>query len=376
VIAGGRFVEHFEVFVLTPRAHALTVKRGRAVRTRGTLSLRCRPHIIAAPTWPVFAIVAFADKFPIRGVVYPFRCFIAPKEGFPMPRLLLLRRWRGFTLIELLVVIAIIAVLIGLLVPAVQKVREAAQRLQCSNNLHQIGIAAHNHNDTYGFLPPLSGADGGFAPGGYSNNGNLFYWLLPYIEQDNIYKLHPSLYSWTMPGETDPGPIVNQTIKTYLCPSDPHQRPVQMWTGGWAAGNYVANWQVFANVPSWDVTVTRNIPASFPDGTSNTIVFAEKLARCGDPAVGQFSPLWGHGSWDYNWMPAFETWLASGPGAHFQVQPTQNNCNHFLASTGHSSGMVVCMGDDSVRTLNPTMANITYWYACTPDAGDILGPDW
>jgi prepilin-type N-terminal cleavage/methylation domain-containing protein/prepilin-type processing-associated H-X9-DG protein len=221
------------------------------------------------------------------------------------------RRRPGFTLIELLVVIAIIAILIGLLVPAVQKVREAAARLKCQNNLHQIGIGLHSYHDVNQHFPPGKGPNYvGKVPGAkaYARWG-VHAFLLPYIEQDNLYKS----IDFTFPPETPGmGGVINfmpayenpnrenaapcrTKVDLFICPSDAAPLPPD-WPG---QNNYLGNLgtQHLCDLSEkLKSTIAPNEQANgifyylsdvkiadILDGTSNTAMFSEKIRGRGQP---------------------------------------------------------------------------------------------
>jgi len=209
------------------------------------------------------------------------------------------RRSSAFTLIELLVVIAIIAVLIGLLLPAVQKVREAAARAKCQNNLKQLGVAAHNYHDALGKLPPAVqiaqvSANGTqdmlsvYRTPGFGPNWAVF--ILPYIEQDALYKTI-NIASYMTSNGFDPSwrALKDKTIPIMLCPSDPFND--QPFTGnpqylgtGWARGNYAAN-----AGPGW-----LNQTVGGQSGTSGSSGTPALTAFNGVGAAGPFGVNYGH----------------------------------------------------------------------------------
>jgi prepilin-type N-terminal cleavage/methylation domain-containing protein/prepilin-type processing-associated H-X9-DG protein len=313
---------------------------------------------------------------------------------------------RGFTLIELLVVIAIIAVLIGLLLPAVQKVREAAARTQCLNNLKQIGLAAHNYHDSNGYLPPGNALIPVY--GNTVQSDNLAAWrhsrgsgigtlafLLPYVEQSNIYNQLPQSVL-AFPTTSSPintfwyNAVFNPTyamsqnkVKVYQCPSDgsgdnPSQGMFAMLyvTGASlgfegifigsptpiSRGNYASNAGTIADATQSAFygplcgpyfTDSRTKLTDIGDGTSNTIGFGETLANS-DQGPRLYSSSWMGGT---N-MPTY--WGLPDPGAWYTF------------SSYHTGIINFSFCDGSVRTIrkglatNPGSAD---WYAFQYAAG-------
>ena len=288
------------------------------------------------------------------------------------------RRRIAFTLIELLVVIAIIAILIGLLLPAVQKVREAAARMQCTNNLKQMSLATIGCADTNnGDIPPGIGLYPSLRPAaGNGDGGNMFH-ILPYIEQDNLYKAttctdggadrnnYLQTYGWTKLGD--------RKVKAYICPSD-YTMKNENWT---SFSSYGANGQLFRQgYGAWGGQYA-SFPRSIGDGTSNTVMYTERLARC-DTGTHKEN-LWG----DWGPLLASDQYSDNVTGPHSfasQVKPkvvgdSRGMCTSEIASTPHDS-LLVGMSDGSVRSVRGSINNNTWWASLTPAAGEVLGNDW
>jgi prepilin-type N-terminal cleavage/methylation domain-containing protein len=321
---------------------------------------------------------------------------------------------RGFTLIELLVVIAIIAVLVGLLLPAVQKVREASNRTACQNNLKQIGLASHNYAEAQGVLPGAWVDDR--SPWPNRDDATGWFLLLPYLEQRSLWdqgtKNNPTVAA---NGFIDQSPfytVATMKLKNYLCPSDASSPtgtdtrtaslyPLAGGPGEYANGNYALNIMVY------DPSAPKAQATAMPDGLSPTATVAHRHQWC-DAAVIWGGPGQGtNTNWALTPRQAFNAWNMAvfGGGAYraarganptprnvngvvavnmnfssgslpFQINPRKGFCNPSVTSSPHPGAMPVTLGDGSVRFVSSEVMVTTWVNACTPDDGNALGNDW
>jgi prepilin-type N-terminal cleavage/methylation domain-containing protein len=311
----------------------------------------------------------------------------------------------AFTLIELLVVIAIIAILIGLLLPAVQKVREAAARTQCQNNNKQLSLAMINMSDTYqGQLPPLYGTypANSMSTAQYS----ALTWVLPFMEQGNVFN---ALIA-----------SIQNPIKTFVCASDPSNNTQQPGYTSYApnalvfGGCSLASAPVIGTAPvatASSLAGGSRFPASLPDGTSNTILNIEMIAVCGGAAANTWYMIAYNNAWYNNTFVAptttggtptgtvttFPPFVASyglagsldpSPGtgttpggtlgSAFFPGLNQNTCANQIgeATSGHTAAVILGMGDGSVRNLSQGVSQITFALALIPNDGLPMPADW
>jgi prepilin-type N-terminal cleavage/methylation domain-containing protein len=286
----------------------------------------------------------------------------------------------GFTLIELLVVIAIIAILIGLLVPAVQKVREAAARTQCTNNLKQIGLATHSYHDANNRLPGM--CEFPWAVNGNNGYGhaNFFALLLPYIEQKNLASLSQNANTdcWGNGANT-------KIVPVYICPSDPtvsNGLCAGGSAGGWSASSYAPDYIMFGVNNYYPAPYGQGVSrpkyklGTIPDGSSNQVFVVERYSYCQTYGWSNsaFYPIDGV-IWGWNSAGA-----AYGPWGWYapQIQAPQTGANAahpYYPSSAHPVCMVA-MGDATVRSVSSSVSQTTWSYACIPDDGNVLPTDW
>jgi prepilin-type N-terminal cleavage/methylation domain-containing protein/prepilin-type processing-associated H-X9-DG protein len=269
---------------------------------------------------------------------------------------------RGFTLIELLVVIAIIAILIGLLLPAVQKVREAAARMSCQNNLKQLGIACHTYQDTNQRFP-------GYGIGAPTNQNGWAFQLLPFIEQDNMYRLGiSSLYT-------------NRPVKTYACPSapnslTPYSNTYTLTSYMGITGRQYNDYATGGDTGCISVypSTTRVTLVGITDGTSNTLLFGERPPM---PQGGYYG--WAYGS-DYDshiWaIVTSADYKPYSSGCtfpmYFQPGSLTNSCDTNHLWSLHTNGGNFCLADGSVRFIGYSAGATIIPQMSTRAGGEVI----
>ena len=328
---------------------------------------------------------------------------------------------KGFTLVELLVVIAIIGILVGLLLPAVQAAREAARRMQCSNNLKQLGLALHNYESSHRMFPCGTFNDSTKGP---ANNSSPHPMLLPYIENANAFNLFDFRFDTNT--HINNQAARQQTLPTFLCPSHPEAAPFilapSQCPNGCGQTNYVQSLGNNANYASNNGPFGRRFGAKFrdlTDGTSNVALFAEILRG---PATTTGTPQVTPAGSTYDFAVAtnlpFGTWDASPTGDTIAVPACDNRATdayqyrgkqyyrglvvttyyshtltpnskrrdciravgvdrgHLATRSYHTGGAQVVLGDGSVHFASSSIDEIVWRAIGSRADGEVITADW
>jgi type II secretory pathway pseudopilin PulG len=307
------------------------------------------------------------------------------------------RERAGISLIEMLIVIAIIVILIGLLLPVLQRIRQHAALKETENRLKEIALSLHKCHDIHKRFPPAWGPfPPPYPPGTPATvtSGTLHYWLLPYLEADDVYQRGQPLATggtlkpvWTNPD------VYSIVVCQYVSPADYTTVVGTVHLQGsvpWGASSLAANARVFgglratATATAWD---SKARMATIADGTSNVIAFATRYARCG--------PWPGGSGWSGgDTIAGFDNFMLSGsffasdiedktltPEGYtksFQVLPSPAECDPLLAHGYSSAGIQIALFDGSTRTVSSAISPRTWGYVCHPYDGDGHwgGTDW